>query len=162
VLSFWHMDINVIVEKGFGRRVRADWLTAIAEAVLDTENADPNVEMGVLITGQAQIEDLNRRYLQADHATDVLSFPMLENLPGAPDFVTPPGKTVPIGEVIISYPQADIQAAEHRHPVKREIAILLIHGTLHLLGYDHDIAARKKKMRQREAVLLEIVKETYL
>jgi probable rRNA maturation factor len=162
VLSFWHMDINVIVEKGFGRQVKADWLAVIAETVLDTENADPNTEADILITGQEQIEDLNRRYLQADHATDVLSFPMLETLPGAPAFVTPPGKTVRIGEVVISYPQAVIQAEEHGHPVKREIAILLIHGILHLLGHDHDITARKKKMRQREAVLLEIIEENYL
>ncbi len=59
-----------------------------------------------------------------------------------------------IGEVIISYPQAAIQAEEHRHLVKREIAILIIHGVLHLLGYDHEEPEPERQMRAEEAEIL--------
>jgi probable rRNA maturation factor len=154
------MEISVIIGRGFGRQVKADWLIAIADEVLTTENASPESEVSIVITGQEQIEDLNRRFLQADHPTDVLSFPA-----GSPEdsgFIMPPDGKVRLGEVIISYPQAVIQAEEHNHSVKKEIAILLIHGILHLLGHDHDIAARKKKMNVREAFLLKIVEENYL
>jgi probable rRNA maturation factor len=154
------MDISVIIGRGFGRQVKADWLTVIAEEVLSTEKAASESEVSIVITGQEQIEDLNRRYLQADHATDVLSFPLVS--PEETGFVMPPDNKVRLGEVIISYPQAVIQAEEHGHTVKKEIAILLIHGILHLLGHDHDIPSRKKKMNAREAFLLQIVEENYL
>ena len=55
--------------------------------------------------------------------------------------------------------QAVKQAAEHHHPVNREITILLIHGILHLLGYDHDIPERKQVMRNRESAILKIIEE---
>ena len=154
------MEISIIIGRGYGRQVKADWLTAIAEEVLTTEGASPESEVSIVITGQEQIEDLNRRYLQADHATDVLSFPLVS--PEDTGFVMPPDGKLRLGEIIISYPQAVIQAEEHSHSVKKEIAILLIHGILHLMGHDHDIAARKKKMNTREAFLLQIVEENYL
>jgi probable rRNA maturation factor len=61
--------------------------------------------------------------------------------------------------VIISYPQAVIQAAERRHPVRKEIAILIIHGILHLLGYDHDLPEPEQRMKTREAEILKIIEE---
>jgi len=56
--------------------------------------------------------------------------------------------------VIISYPQAVMQAEEHQHSVKREIAILIIHGVLHLLGYEHDKPGLKRLMSAREKEIL--------
>ena len=70
----------------------------------------------------------------------------------------PDGK-LHLGDIVISYPQAIKQADEHSHPVNREIEILLIHGILHLLGYDHDIPKRKSVMRNREAAILKIIEE---
>jgi probable rRNA maturation factor len=70
----------------------------------------------------------------------------------------PDGK-LHLGDIVISYPTALKQAEEHNHPVNREIAILLIHGILHLLGYDHDIPARERKMHRREAAILKIIEE---
>jgi probable rRNA maturation factor len=73
-------------------------------------------------------------------------------------FVTAPDGIAHLGEVIISYPQAVKQAGEHRHSVKRELAILIIHGVLHLLRYDHDTLEPKRKMSAREAAILNSVK----
>jgi probable rRNA maturation factor len=60
---------------------------------------------------------------------------------------------------MISYPTAVKQAAAHKHPVSREITILLIHGMLHLLGYDHDIPQRKRLMNNRESAILKTIEE---
>jgi len=84
---------------------------------------------------------------------------MLPELPaegelGVPPFVIPPDGVLHLGEVIISYPQAVIQAEEHHHSIKREIAILTIHGVLHLLGYEHDKPGLERQMRAREAEIL--------
>ena len=59
--------------------------------------------------------------------------------------------------MIISYPQAMTQAEEHQHSVKREIAILIIHGVLHLLGYEHDKPELERQMRAREAEILSCI-----
>jgi probable rRNA maturation factor len=59
--------------------------------------------------------------------------------------------------VIISYPQAVLQAGEHHHPVKKELAILIIHGILHLLGYDHEEPEDKRQMRARETEILNLI-----
>ncbi len=72
-------------------------------------------------------------------------------------FVAPPDGIEHLGEVIISYPQAVIQAEEHRHSVEREIAILIIHGLLHLLGYEHDKPDLEREMRARETEVLSCI-----
>ena len=69
-------------------------------------------------------------------------------------FIVPPDNIKHIGEVVISYPQAIKQARENKHTVKKEISVLLIHGILHLLGYDHEEPADEKKMKPREAAIL--------
>jgi probable rRNA maturation factor len=113
--------------------------------------------MGLKITGDEEIHKLNLQYLDEDRPTDVLSFPMNEQLDAAPVFVKVPDGKLHLGDIVISYPTALKQAEEHNHPVNREIAILLIHGILHLLGYDHDIPAREQKMHSREAAILTII-----
>jgi len=71
-----------------------------------------------------------------------------------PPFVMPPDGVSHLGEVIISYPQAVAQAEEQRHSVQREIAILIIHGVLHLLGYEHDKPEEEKEMRALQEKIL--------
>jgi probable rRNA maturation factor len=155
------MDINVLFDEGYEGCLDADRLRAIARAVLDAEEADANAELGVLITGQERIRELNTAHLGEDRPTDVLSFPMLPGTAEADsgDFVTPPDGAVHLGEVIISYPQAVIQAEENAYPVEKEVAILLIHGVFHLLGYDHDAPEPEARMKSMEALVLGRVQE---
>lgn len=89
-----------------------------------------SVEMAVLVTDDAYMQDLNSQYRGKQATTDVLSFP--NHMP------PPPGELRHLGDVIISFPQAKRQAREIGHSVGAEMRFLCLHGTLHLLGYDHE------------------------
>lgn len=91
-------------------------------------------------TNDAQIREFNRNYRGKDKPTDVLSFPFWEGetlFEGAP---------VPLGDLVISLETAARQALELKHSLEREIAFLTIHGTLHLLGFDHDTPSKRRAM----------------
>ncbi|MFH1775282.1 MAG: rRNA maturation RNase YbeY [Chloroflexota bacterium] len=147
------MEIDILIDEAPEGGLEASWLRLIASQVLTAEGADTNTELGFLITGQERIRQLNQRYRGKDEPTDVLTFAMTDET-DTTLFPTPPDGIQHLGEVIISYPQAAIQAEEHRHSVKREIAVLTIHGMLHLLGYDHEEPAGERQMRAREGELL--------
>jgi len=152
------MEINVLIDEGLEGCLEIGWLQSIAEQVLIAQNAGSNVELGLVITSQERIQQLNRSYLGRNEPTDVLAFPMLpateEIGADLPPFVTPPDGGAHLGEVIISYPQAVIQAEEQHHPIKKEIATLIIHGVLHLLGYKDDKPELKRQMSAKETEIL--------
>ncbi len=87
-----------------------------------------------------QIQTLNRDYRSKDKATDVLSFPFWE---GETLF---DGEPVPLGDLVLSLETAARQAKELKHSLEAELAFLSIHGTLHLLGFDHDTPANRRAM----------------
>lgn len=91
------------------------------------------VEVVVTIVDEAEIHRLNREYRGIDAPTDVLSFAQRES----DEFPVIPNHTEPLGDVVIAYPVAARQAAAAGHPTERELALLTIHGVLHLLGFDH-------------------------
>jgi len=153
------MEINVLFDEGLEGAIDKGFLREVATKALTAEH-ESDAEMGILITGQEKVRQLHKDYMGEDEPTDVLSFAMKEKGPAdAPDFVFPSGDAVHLGEVIISYPQAEIQAAEHGHSARKEVAILLVHGVLHLLGYDHDQPGRQKTMQAREKAILKLVWE---
>jgi probable rRNA maturation factor len=153
------MEIHILFDEGFEGTLNESWLRQVASRALTAEK-QTDAEMGILITGQDRMRKLYNEYLHEDKPTDVLSFAMREKGSlDAPDFIFPAGDAAHLGEVIISYPQAEIQAGEHKHSAKKEVAILLIHGVLHLLGYDHDMSEIKKKMHAREKAILKMVAE---
>ena len=152
------MDIDILVEKGLGiKPLTREWLKKVVVTVLTAEHTSPSIQVSLLITDQDKVHTLNRKYLDEDRPTDVLSFPMLASDSSPPTFVAPPDNIIHLGEVIISYPQAVIQAEEHRHSVRKEMAILTIHGILHLLGYDHDVPEAESKMKAREMNILKMM-----
>ncbi|HEY41600.1 MAG TPA: rRNA maturation RNase YbeY [Dehalococcoidia bacterium] len=154
------MEVNVLIDEEYEGELEAGWLQSVAEQVLVAENAAPETELGLVITDQERIQELNLVHLGIDAPTDVLAFPMTpEEDSDMPEFVTPPDGAVHLGEVIISFPQAFMQADEHRHSVKKEVAILIIHGVLHLLGYDHDTPEPEQRMKARETELLRLIEE---
>lgn len=153
------MEVSVLFDEGFEDIIGEGFLRQVAAKALTAEHQS-DAEMGILVTGQEKIRQLHKEYMGEDEPTDVLSFAMREKGPAdAPDFVFPAGDAAHLGEVIISYPQAELQAAEHGHSARKEVAILLIHGVLHLLGYDHDEPERQKKMQAREKAILKLVAE---
>ncbi len=155
------MEIDILFDEGFENCLDEDRLRKIIEAALKAENAGDNVEMSLLITGQEKIHQLNKEYRGKDKPTDVLSFAMQDELQSGDgegfSFIAPPDGIKHLGEVIISYPQAVIQAEEHNHSVEKEVAILIIHGVLHLLGYDHIEDEEAEEMEAREKIIIESV-----
>jgi probable rRNA maturation factor len=150
------MEINILIDEGFDGCPTPRWLENIIRQVLEAQGAGAVIEVGLVIATGERVRELNRDYLGEDEPTDVLAFSACEEGDELP-FVQPPDGLFHLGEVIIAYPQAVIQAAEHGHPLERELAILLIHGVLHLLGYEHDQPSSARRMRAREAELLSYI-----
>jgi len=154
------MEINVLIEPGLEGYPELSWLRSVAERVLVAQEVSSSAELGLVIASQERVQELNRSYLGRDEPTDVLAFSMLPAGGDLPPFVLPPDGVLHLGEVIIAYPQAVIQAEEHRHSVKREVAILIIHGVLHLLGYRDDKPELKRLMSAREKEILSYIENT--
>jgi probable rRNA maturation factor len=150
------MEINILIEEGLEVEPEADWLQRVMEQPLLAENVPPNVEISLVVTGQERIRELNREYRGKDSPTDVLSFSMSEKKEEEENttFIEPPDGLIHLGEVIIAYPQAILQAAEHGHSVRKEMAILIIHGVLHILGYDHEKPELAPLMAAKEEEIL--------
>ena len=109
-------------------------------------------EVSILLTGDAQIRQLNQQFRNIDQATDVLSFP--QNSEDDPPL---PGEML-LGDIAVSLDTAQAQAKEHDLTFEEEIILLLIHGILHLLGYDHEISEREEeKMRSKTRELFNLV-----
>ena len=152
------MEINVLIDEDLEGNFEESWLQSTAEQVLITQGVSSSAELGLVIASQERVQQLNRNYLGRDEPTDVLAFSTREEIGvDLPPFVQPPDEVLHLGEVIISYPQAVIQAEEHQHSIKREMAILIIHGVLHLLGYEHDKPGLKRQMRAKEAKILSYI-----
>jgi len=137
------------VDPPFARAIRRRPLTALARRVLAAEPASGPVELSIAVTDDETVRALNRRYRREDAPTDVLSF-SLEERAGFPPAAGPR----PLGEVVISYQTARRQGDAAGHSVDDELAHLLTHGILHLLGYDHERPAEAREMRAREEALL--------
>ncbi len=149
------MEIDVLVDEGLDGCPQPEWLRNFVEQVLLMQKSSFDAELGLVITTQERVRELNRNYRGMDEPTDVLAFALSETCgTESTDFVAPPDGILHLGEVIISYPQAVIQAKEHQHSVKREIAILIIHGVLHLLGYDHAEPEVERAMTAEEKKIL--------
>ncbi|HSW57064.1 MAG TPA: rRNA maturation RNase YbeY [Dehalococcoidales bacterium] len=156
------MEINVLIEEGIEVEPPPEWMQKIIEATLLAENAPGNSEISLVITGQERIQELNREYRGQDQPTDVLSFSLADQNESQEDsgFLDPPDGLLHLGEVIISYPQVLMQAEESRHSTKKEMASLIIHGVLHILGYDHAEPHQEPAMKAREdQILSELRKE---
>jgi probable rRNA maturation factor len=145
------MEINVLVDEGLEGKFELSWLRNIAEQVLTVLDVSSDAELGLFIASGERVKQLNRDYLGRDEPTDVLAFSAREGV-GAdlPSFIQPPDGVLHLGEVIVSYPQAVRQAEEYKHSVKKELLVLIIHGVLHLLGYEHDKPELELKMKARE------------
>jgi len=146
-------EINIDIKPPYRGRLTQKWLRGIVDAALSAEKVDRPVELSLIITGDKEVHKLNRDYRGIDRTTDVISFALNEDVDGT-DFVTPPDKISRLGEVIISYPQAATQAKANKQTIKAEMAWLVVHGLLHLLGYDHQDDASEAVMRKREDKIL--------
>ena len=109
-----------------------------------------DAELSILLCDDATIRSLNRRYRNRNQSTDVLAFAMREG---------PGGDTASglLGDVVISLPTARRQAGRHDRPIVDEVTMLLAHGLLHLIGYDHQADAEEAEMEAQTQALLDAV-----
>jgi probable rRNA maturation factor len=142
--------ILISIDERFAASVSEERLAASAQRVLEAEST-PACELSIAVTDDETVRALNREYAGEDAVTDVLSFSQREG----EEFAAPPEGVPPLGEVVIAYPQAARQAAERGHGAEEEVARLLVHGVLHLLGYDHAEPEEASLMRAREEALAE-------
>jgi probable rRNA maturation factor len=139
-------DVDVSVSEGVGLDERGvERVQRVAEQALVALGRAED-ELSVLLCDDATIQPLNRDWRGKDKPTDVLSFPQVEGEIGdGPEL---------LGDVVISLDTAARQAAERGHSVEAEVDVLLVHGLLHLLGYDHHDPEEEADMRAEEARVL--------
>ncbi len=164
------------------------WLRMVMELALDQAlPSNQPAQVSLVLTDDATIQDLNRKYRGLDEVTDVLSFSaefpgpwegdgdtagsVAETaagsgtesidgnglISGPGSFIMPPDQVPPLGEVIISHPQAQRQAAEKAVDIDRELALLVVHGVLHLVGHDHLGPTDTALMQSKEQAALQTI-----
>lgn len=138
--------INVLISSDSRYEVDKNFLVQVARSWLEGKRLKGKIEISISIVGDRAIRGLNRKYLNRDKTTDVLSFPQEDTTPSrfvkeqtkSAGFVRLPDKVLRLGDIIISYPQALAQAVETGTPIEEELQVLVEHGINHLLGIHHE------------------------
>ena len=158
----WKLEIQVLPP--FRRRITNRWLYSAVQHTLNNEETENVGLIGLTIADDNMLRQLNRDYAGIDEITDVLAFgdtyskaetSLSKVGNNSVEFVTPFDAPSILGDVVISYTQAARQAREQKHTIRQEITLLVAHGVLHLLGYDHVIAKQKKDMWERQDRVVE-------
>lgn len=144
--------IDVLIRPGLSDEVSQVFVEQAVGAVLASEGVSLEADLSVVLTDDVELAALNRQFRQIDEPTDVLSF---GGGPGAAAFVSAPDEPPYLGDVIVSVARARVQAAEQEHGVKRELALLIVHGVLHLLGYDHATDQEQDQMWEKQDAILD-------
>ena len=145
-------DITVEVDPPYAGEVDTALVVRVAQHVLAHEGVAGPLEAGVWITNEEELRTLNRTFRGVDETTDVLSFG--EDEDDEKPFVSAPEAVPHLGDIAISFPHVVRQAEEFGHSRTRELAYLLAHGLLHLLGYDHEDPEDAQEMRAHEEAAL--------
>jgi probable rRNA maturation factor len=132
------LDVRGVSTSG----LRADEVRRLADAAYRAAGGKGSAEMTVTVVVDRRMRTLNRRHRGKDKTTDVLSF----GYEDARDLVGPKGGTRTLGDVFISLPQVRRQAKEIGRTVRQEFALMVVHGTLHLMGFDHETLAQERRM----------------
>ena len=143
------------VDPSYAADVDPAWVVQVVTAALAAlyHRPPPAVEVSITVSGEALLHDLNKRYRAVDRPTDVLAFPLQVPQDQEPS-VTLPDAGRSLGDVVIAYPRVQEQARAYGHTEQHELAYLLTHGVLHLVGYDHHRDEDFAAMRQQEERIL--------
>lgn len=143
------MAVEVRIIPQYRRHIRAAEVRGWCRAALNAETAGRGRDLTVLLTGDDEVRTLNRVHRGIDEPTDVLSFPSAtEGFPMAAE-----GARY-LGDIAVSVPRAQAQAADAGHSLNSELQLLVVHGVLHLLGYDHGTEEERASMWARQDAIL--------
>ena len=138
--------MNVFLANEQDNSVDERRLSALARHVLVSEGVGDEVELSLLLVSRDHIKQLNARFANENHATDVLAFPMMEDDEDEASL---------LGDVVVCPEVAEDNANRLRHSLSRELDTLVVHGTLHLLGYDHQNDDERARMDARVQQILD-------
>lgn len=127
----------------------------LAAFVLEREDVPDGAELSIAVVDLEEMASLNERYRQIEGPTDVLSFPCDDPCVAVAD------EPITLGDVVVAPAVAERQAAEYGHTVEDELNLLLVHGVLHLLGYEHESDEGAAVMQERERMLLSAYRDLY-
>lgn len=134
--------------------IDAEPLRRLAELVLEEERFPADTEVTLLFVGEDQIATYNDRFMHREGATDVLAFPIEHLKPGLVPQRKPGGPPLNIGDVVIAPAYVQAQAEATGVSFNDDLSLMVVHGLLHLLGYDHQDDEEAERMEQRERQLL--------
>ena len=148
------MQFDIVNDWGDLDPVWLERLNAILPLYAEQEGLPDELVIGLTFCDDDAIRAINKEYRGIDRATDVLSFPLYER---DDEIELLEGELAPFGDIVLSVPHAQAQAAEYGHSVEREVCHLVVHGLMHLAGYDHIEPDDKVEMRAEEEALLNAV-----
>lgn len=129
-------------------------LRGLAELVLSEEGYPPITEVTILLVADDEMSGYNQRFLDREGPTDVLAFPVEQLIPGLVPDLDPKGPPLMAGDVVVAPEYVARQAEGLDVPFEDEMALMVAHGVLHLLGYDHETEEQAELMERRERELL--------
>ena len=138
--------INLFVKRNYHKFIDQKSLNQIAEKIMTLVEHENDIEVSIRIESDEVLRQLNHQYRGIDQPTDVLSFES--------NMIDPETGKMNLGDILISYPTSEKQALEAGHPVESEIILLILHGILHLSGYDHSTKKEKDQMWQKQQSIL--------
>lgn len=134
--------------------LETDSMVHMAERVLTAEGLPAGTEVSIVLVGEDQMAQYNRRFMERSGPTDVLAFPIEQLTPGESPKPSPGGQPLSLGDIFICPAVVKAQAANLKVPLDHELALIVTHGLLHLLGYDHSEKPGAEMMSARERELL--------
>ena len=146
-------SVAVHVDEALQAQVGDEPLCKATLRTLHHQHVEGACELSVVVTDDETLRELNRRHRGIDAPTDVLAFPNDARGP----FVDAPDGLRYLGDVIISFPRAAAQASEAGHDVQAELQLLVVHGVLHLLGYDDQVEELRAKMWRAQSEILQML-----
>ena len=165
------VSVQAVLVDGEADVPPTDWCVAtIRHGLAQILAPDSSGQVSLLITDDETVRDLNREYRGLDQTTDVLSFsaqhsghwegaanPEVSESDWPSDWPLPDDEPPPLGDIVVSLPQAKRQAFQQGVPLRRELALLLVHGALHLLGHDHYEDDERETMQHLERAALDAI-----
>lgn len=131
--------------------VDEDELRTFSAAVLSHEGLDDTASVSVMFVDEATMADLNLRHMGKTGATDVLSFPIEDAVPGTPPVRAAGGPDLELGDIVLCLDIVQRHATDFGVSLRSELHLMVVHGVLHILGWDHETELEAERMEAREA-----------
>jgi probable rRNA maturation factor len=146
--------VNVLFADEQDEPIVSDELLRLAELVLEAEGLDEETGVAVVLIGEPQMTELNEAHMGKEGPTDVLSFPIESAIPGSPPRRVAGGPPIELGDIFIAPSVVRRNANRNGVAFEDELALMVVHGLLHLLGWDHEVEEEANRMERREGDLL--------